>query len=82
MINNFDYQVNAASLPEAEDLFNELEEAQSEVERIKDEITEVFNDSTTRQMLNGFITGGNSDLTIKWNGATANISIKIITEGK
>lgn len=75
MPNVINYNLDAATLPDADDLFTELEEVYSEVERIRNAVEDIFNESDTRRILHGFIVPHKTDLRIDWNGAKAIIKI-------
>jgi len=72
------YRLDPNSLPEAEDLFAELDEATDEVTRIREEVERIFNQSPAREMLHGFIIPGRADLEVVWSDARAEVRIDLL----
>jgi len=72
------YRLDTNSLPEAEDLFSDLDEAMEEVIRLREEIERAFNQSPAREMLHGFIIPGRADLEIQWSGGRAEVRIDLL----
>jgi len=72
------YRLDINSLPEAEDLFSDLDEAMEEVTRLREEIERVFNQSPAREMLHGFIIPGKADLEVVWFDTRAEVRIDLL----
>lgn len=69
------YSLDPTTLPEAEDLFAELDELYADVTRVRENIERAFNASTTRAVLQGFVEAGKTDLQLEWVGARARLNI-------
>jgi len=70
------YLISSENLPGASDLFSDLEDIYSEVEQLRQEITDIFNESEARTFLQGFVIPGKTDIHLVWKGAEAVIEIR------